>query len=302
MRMQICKNERKVWIQIVNVLFLSLLVFLTSGCGYGVYHRVKKGETIDEIAKKYNVRKEDIIEANRKSPHFKDQFKEGDYVYIPLDKQAKEQTSNNNNEKNIQVKENSKTEEKSTKTENKVFKVSIPSTDEEFQEKTTKQAETIKPKDKKVFETKKTADQKISEDFKKDGKFVLDFPVEGGQIISNFGTRNGRPHKGIDIKAPEGTPIKAAQDGVVVFSGFIKGYGNTVIIKHEGDYFTVYAHNKYNTTKEGEFVKRGTVIGYVGMTGNAETYHLHFEVRKRTNPLNPLLFFKEEIGRGGKNN
>lgn len=299
MRMQICKNERKVWIQRLNVFLLLILIF-TQGCGYGVYHRVKKGETIDEIARKYNVRKEDIIEANRKSPHFKDQFKEGDYVYIPLDRQTSAQT-NNNNEKNIQVKENSKTEEKATKTENKVFKVSIPSRDEEFQEKATKQAENIKPKEKKVFDTKGTENQKISEDFKKDGKFILDFPVEGGQIISNFGMRNGRAHKGVDIKAPEGTPIKAAQDGVVVFSGFIKGYGNTVIIKHEGDYFTVYAHNKYNTTKEGEFVKRGTVIGYVGMTGNAETSHLHFEVRKRTNPLNPLLFFKEEIGRGGKN-
>jgi Membrane proteins related to metalloendopeptidases len=63
-------------------------------------------------------------------------------------------------------------------------------------------------------------------------------------------------HKGIDIQAPEGENIKSAEDGVVIFSGFLKGYGNVVIIKHEGDFFTVYAHNRVNLVKEGEFVKK----------------------------------------------
>lgn len=291
--MQICENERKIWFQIR---FIIIFVAFMSSCGYGIYHRIGKGEKIDDIAKKYNVRKEDIIEANKRLSL--DKLKEGDYIYIPLDKRL----SYEDVEK--KVKDENNVEPKKNESKNKVFSVSIPhfqdSLTPDTNEKKT-EARVYKPDkdlgsykpDKSVSDKKKKdgyLKKSIDSDDKRDSGFILFPPIDGGQIISNYGMRNGRMHKGIDIKAPEGTPIKAAQDGVVVFSGFIRGYGNTVILKHEGDYFTVYAHNKYNSVKEGEFIKKGEVLGYVGMTGNAETPHLHFEVRKRTNALNPLLF------------
>lgn len=297
--MQICKDERKVWFQIrilSSVIIIVIILSLLSNCGYGIYYRIKKGETIDDVARKYNVKKEDIIEANKNLSV--DKLKEGDYVYIPLDKQHPQReektTENNRKEENENIKKYD-----SEVSKNKVFKVSIPHSD--FQERLTSESNEKKNgvKLNKPIAEKRIADKKLDLkklDRSKDNNidFIVYPPIEGGQIISNFGMRNGRMHKGIDIKAPEGSPIKSAQDGVVVFSGFIRGYGNAVILKHEGDYFTVYAHNKYNTVKEGEFVKRGSVLGYVGMTGNADTPHLHFEVRKRTNALNPLLFFENK--------
>lgn len=286
MSMQVCENERKIWLQIK---FFIIAFFIMSSCGYGIYHRIGKEERIDDIAKKYNVRKEDIIEANKKLSL--DKLKEGDYIYIPLDKQLSYK-----DEKNVKDEDNS--ESKKTESKNKVFNVSIPS----FQERLTPDTNEEKTKaykpDKSIsgknIKKNELLRSRIDSDDKKDRNFILFPPIDGGQIISYYGMRNGRMHKGIDIKAPEGTPIRASQDGVVVFSGFIRGYGNTVLLKHEGDYFTVYAHNKYNSVKEGEFVKKGEVLGYVGMTGNAETPHLHFEVRRRTNALNPLLFLSSK--------
>ena len=120
------------------------------------------------------------------------------------------------------------------------------------------------------------------------GQFI--WPVEG-VLTSRFGIRNGRRHDGIDIGAPEGTDIHAAADGTVLYSGDQQtGYGNLIIISHTDNMITVYAHNKKNLVKENDKVKRGQVIGKVGHTGRATGPHLHFEIRKRTRPRNPLFF------------
>ena len=120
------------------------------------------------------------------------------------------------------------------------------------------------------------------------GQFI--WPVDG-VLTSKFGIRGGRRHDGIDIGAPEGTEIKAAADGTVLYSGDQQtGYGNLIIIKHAQDMITVYAHNQKNLVKESDQVKRGQAIGKVGRTGRATGPHLHFEIRKRTQPRNPLFF------------
>jgi lipoprotein NlpD len=120
------------------------------------------------------------------------------------------------------------------------------------------------------------------------GRFI--WPVEG-RLVSEFGIRNGERHAGIDIKADEGTPVKAADSGKVIYSGNgLNGYGNLIIIKHEGTFFTVYAHNKRNLVEEGGMVERGDVIAEVGSTGNASTPHLHFEVRRNKTALDPTLY------------
>lgn len=116
----------------------------------------------------------------------------------------------------------------------------------------------------------------------------LIWPVDG-VVISLFGEDDGARHDGIDIAAPEGTPIWAAADGEVLFSGEQQGYGLILILRHEGDLVTVYGHNLENLVREGEQVKKGQPLARVGQSGGQLTPSLHFEVRKGAVATNPLL-------------
>jgi murein DD-endopeptidase MepM/ murein hydrolase activator NlpD len=119
----------------------------------------------------------------------------------------------------------------------------------------------------------------------------LDFawPVRG-KLSSRFGWRRGQQHEGIDISARSGTKIRAAEAGRVILSGRLGGYGRVVIVKHAGDYSTVYAHNRRNRVAKGAFVEKGQVIAEVGSSGNASGPHVHFEIRHRRQPQDPLGF------------
>lgn len=119
-------------------------------------------------------------------------------------------------------------------------------------------------------------------------------PAEG-YVSSEFGLRHGRPHKGIDIANKTGTPIYAAMEGVVLFSGRQNGYGNVVILEHPDFIMTVYAHNEINLVREGDNVVQGQQIATMGATGNATGSHLHFEYRVKGNAINPrkVLPFKK---------
>jgi len=118
---------------------------------------------------------------------------------------------------------------------------------------------------------------------------ILAWPVQG-VLYSRFGARGATRHDGIDIAAPEGSPIGAAADGEVIFSGTQRGYGNIVIVRHEGGLVTIYAHNRENLVKQGARVTRGQPLAKVGRTGRATGPHCHFEVRRGTTPLDPLDF------------
>jgi lipoprotein NlpD len=112
-----------------------------------------------------------------------------------------------------------------------------------------------------------------------------------GRVSSHFGSRGRRPHEGIDIPAREGTSVVAAEAGRVIHSGTELGdYGNVVIVKHAGRYATVYAHNRRNLVRKGEFVEKGQRIAQVGETGNASAPHLHFEIRRDRLAHDPLLY------------
>lgn len=110
------------------------------------------------------------------------------------------------------------------------------------------------------------------------GPLRLASPVKG-MVTSGFGPRWGRNHDGLDIAAPTGTPIRAAECGVVSFAGVQSGYGNMVCVKHSSRFETCYAHMTKYAVSQGQRVNQGDVIGYVGCTGNCTGPHLHFETR-----------------------
>jgi murein DD-endopeptidase MepM/ murein hydrolase activator NlpD len=117
------------------------------------------------------------------------------------------------------------------------------------------------------------------------------WPVRG-RVIAGFGPKpNGLQNDGIDLAVPAGTPIKAAEDGVVAYAGNeLKGYGNLVLVRHSNGYVTAYAHASEILVKRGEAVKRGQVIARSGETGNVKAPELHFEIRKGATPVDPAQF------------
>jgi murein DD-endopeptidase MepM/ murein hydrolase activator NlpD len=117
------------------------------------------------------------------------------------------------------------------------------------------------------------------------------WPVRG-RIIQAFGPKpNGLQNDGINLAVPEGTPIKAAEDGVVAYAGNeLKGYGNLVLIRHANGFVTAYAHASDILVKRGDTVKRGQVIAHSGQTGNVTSPQLHFEIRKGATPVDPAQY------------
>lgn len=123
----------------------------------------------------------------------------------------------------------------------------------------------------------------------------------GERVSSPYGLRvdpldgTVRFHGGVDIAAPEGTPINAAQAGRVVFSGQLGGYGNAVILEHDDGLRTLYGHASCNLVSEGQQVGEGDVIGLVGSTGRSTGPHLHFEVQQNGEPINPAAMMDGDM-------
>ncbi len=101
-----------------------------------------------------------------------------------------------------------------------------------------------------------------------------------------------RPHRGLDFRARQGSPIYAADRGMVIFSGWFGSFGKVVIIDHGGDITSLYAHASRLVVDKGTVVNRGQLIAYVGSTGLSTGPHLHFEVRQNGTPVNPLRFLR----------
>jgi murein DD-endopeptidase MepM/ murein hydrolase activator NlpD len=125
----------------------------------------------------------------------------------------------------------------------------------------------------------------------KEKQAPLRWPVAAPKVTSRFGKRWGRPHEGIDMGAPIGTPVYAAAAGSVIYSGDqVRGYGNMIVLKHDEGLVTVYAHNSRLLVRAGEQVVVGQEIARVGDTGRSTAPHLHFEVRRRDVPVDPMPF------------
>ena len=134
-----------------------------------------------------------------------------------------------------------------------------------------------------------------SEDGKCARKSLMKTPVKGARMSSKFGirthpiTRRVRMHKGIDFAARTGTPIMSAGDGVVIYRGRKGGYGNYILVRHNSEYCTAYAHlSRFANISVGSRVSQKQVIGYVGTTGHSTGPHLHFEVHRHGRQVNPM--------------
>ena len=125
------------------------------------------------------------------------------------------------------------------------------------------------------------------------GTGQLGWPVSG-EITSPYGYRvhpiwgTTIYHSGIDIGVDEGTPVHAADSGVIVWSGWMGGYGYAVVIDHGNGLSTLYGHNSELAVDEGQSVSKGQVVAYAGSTGNSTGPHVHFEVRENGDPVDPM--------------
>jgi murein DD-endopeptidase MepM/ murein hydrolase activator NlpD len=111
-------------------------------------------------------------------------------------------------------------------------------------------------------------------------------------VISGFGPMtNGQQNDGINLAVPEGTAVRAAEDGVVAYAGNeLKGYGNLVLVRHNNGFVSAYAHASELMVKKGDTVRRGQVIARSGATGTVQAPQLHFEIRKGSVPVDPMQF------------
>jgi murein DD-endopeptidase MepM/ murein hydrolase activator NlpD len=169
---------------------------------------------------------------------------------------------------------------------------------------------TLRGKKREIFAFKDASGQTAWFDAKGNSikKSLLRTPLDGAEVTSGFGMRThpilgySKFHKGVDFGAPTGTPVMAAGDGVVEERGWKNGYGNFLLIRHNGTYETAYGHlSRFGNIKVGSRVKQGQVVAYVGMTGMATGPHLHYEVRQKDVQVNPVAKqFNLQNGLSGK--
>jgi murein DD-endopeptidase MepM/ murein hydrolase activator NlpD len=121
------------------------------------------------------------------------------------------------------------------------------------------------------------------------------WPIRG-RVVNNFGAKvNGANNDGIDLAVPEGTQVRAADDGVVAYAGNeLKGYGNLVLVRHSNGFVTAYANASELMVKRNDQVHKGQVIAKSGQTGSAATPQLHFEIRKNSSPVDPMQFLPSD--------
>src|ERR1700722_11547623 len=117
----------------------------------------------------------------------------------------------------------------------------------------------------------------------------LRWPVDAGIVSSEFGARWGKQHKGIDIASDAGEPVYAIADADVIYAGDgLRGYGNVVILRHDQQMTSLYAHNSELKVHQGDHVTQGTVISLLGSTGHSTGPHVHFEIREGDAAVDPV--------------
>jgi len=290
----------------------------------GAYHTVQKGDTVSSLVKTYNMDKKLFLEVNKIKGS---NIKIGQQLFLPSVKQtntiakARVDNARKGTEPVKVVKKgaeprtvvNAKPQQKKTgsepvrvenlrpqQTTRNIPKRELENIIQSFAEFTDVESEPIASIDSNTTEDDlESTPIPVVEKVTRDIAFIM--PVQG-RISSGFGVRRNplsrsrkaqtQFHSGIDIAVNEGTPIKASESGVVVFSGWKDGYGNLVVIRHKLGYFTIYAHNSKNLRSENDHVEQGDIIALSGSTGAVTGPHLHFEIRKYLTPLNPIRMIR----------
>lgn len=304
------------------ILFFLQLIISCSGSQVqktqlkGVYHRVKKGETAWSIAHAYNIKLQDLAEINNiEDPAL---IKEDTIIFIPdakqiiddvmthaknIDTQASApalEDSSDSVKKSIEN-NSSKEEKKATGLHPAPDKktVSLPVTTEKQpptkalprEESVSKEAIPAQKGTDGKIESRPKAKLPVEEKEKiqrEEGRFV--WPVRGS-VKTRFGIQPNRTyHNWIKIVSVAGTPVKAAASGTVIFSSALKDYGETIIIRHEKEFATVYTHLKKRYVKIDQNVKKGETIAGVGQKDKAGNDYINFEIRSRGKARNPLFF------------
>lgn len=232
------------------------------------YHNVQKGDTLYSISKSYNVNLTTLSKVNKLSPPYT--LAVGDRLVLPASVSAASATASATS--------------KPTKVGNNVKVSPAP---RKTNTKTATQNKKTTPTSKATASSAKSTTTKTASTQKRSGKF--DWPVKG-TIISNFGvTGKGQKNDGINIKAPAGANVNAADKGTIVYAGNeLKGFGNLILIKHSDGWITAYAHNEKLFVRKGQSVRRGEKIASVGKTGSVTSPQLHFEIHVNKKPVNPM--------------
>lgn len=267
--------------------------FILKGTDEEKIHKVEEGESIWSISRKYNISMENLQKANPQINPEKIKIGQEINLIVPKPLVSVKTVETATYKENIpfeqevefsssMYKDQSKIKVKGQYGEREVvaeiFKINgIEDSRNILSEKVVKQPVTqILIKGTKELPPKK-------------GTGTFSMPARG-RLTSGFGSRWGRTHEGIDLAAPIGTTVKAADGGVVIWVGTRGSYGKLIQVDHGGGFVTYYGHLSKYSVKVGDKVYKGQKIGEVGNTGRSTGPHLHFEIRKNGNPVNPLKY------------
>ena len=269
-----------------------------------VYHRVKFGESLITIAKKYHVWVKDIKRLNNLNSNI---IRAGQVLCIKAGK-AKTVSKNKaykKSRKRVKVKKEVITKivyhrVKSGENLSLIAQKYNTSIREIIKLNNLKKPYIIRPGQKlkikkKIVRLKRITEEEKVKTVKKSMPFKFIWPVDNGKVIAKFVNSTTLRHLGIDIKTDCSSPIKAAESGKVIYAGdSIKAYGNLVIIKHPNRYNTVYGHIGRIAVKDGQYVKKGEIIGFTGKLNNGNDCGVYFEIRKNASPVDPLVLLPKK--------
>ena len=242
--------------------------------------QVKKDDTLYSLARRYDTTVQALVQKNNIADPTALQV--GQDLKLPkavrMASYELEKTPEKDFSKNVLAK---------TKTVKKTVKVSEKSKNSSLKKTN------VVTNTKKTYPKPTQKMKKLDKPFVATGKVNFDWPIKG-KVISSFGSKGGGvKNDGINIAAAKGTPIKSAEAGIVVYAGNeLKGYGNLLLIRHEKDFMSAYAHADKLLVKTGDVVAKGDKIATVGITGNVKQPQLHFEIRKKTKSVNPKKYLQ----------
>lgn len=284
---------KNVFIFLALFLFLSFFNLQLQEAQAGVYHLVKKSETVWSIARAYGVPVQELAKVNNIIDI--NSIKENSVLFIPSANQVIDNATdekNMNNDAKIKTEKNTSGSIKDIEQIEDVKELESStrisqSKTEDIEESAAKTVRNQKSSDKKVENQYKTSvpDKKISS-----GQNIFVWPVQG-EVKAHFGVQpNKTVNNWIKIISAAGRKIKAAESGTVIFSSNLKNYGETIIIRHKGNFATVYTHLKKRLVKIDKSVKKGEAIAVLGEKDDTGAVYMNFEIRVNGKAHNPLLF------------